>query len=348
MGLFVCVCFFFLAGGSGDNGGFMSINSRRQSNIQRHTDADSILSLHGSTQNEREYSPKSSQRRYVDRLPLHLSGEDSQLTLDQPDSIGAEQPNILEYTLKKPLAMVRPRRILSAVKSSSSDDYNRFHSGPSIDDCPGNLRESRSLEPFPSQLRRRVDYMKLPSLKTSKHGSRSLDAGVSMISYNPNYYGMADMFNNTAPTATTTTTDNIAPDWVGCSDSATNSNKNKLSHNKYINNNCNGSIMTEDPNCPLLFRGSLNTANDDGLNYQQKRWRSLEAISIEKESSSKSKKELPRGTTTIRSWLVGLFQGSATRGADVSLRKVNAVQSGVKGMPAFCDLPPAPENESMV
>lgn len=337
-------------GGSGDNGGFMSINSRRQSNILRHADADSIISLHGSTQNEREYSPKSSQRRYLDRL-RHLSGGDSQLTLDQPDSIGADQPNILEYTLKKPLAMVRPRRILSAVKSSSSDDYSRFRSRPSVDDCPGNLRESRSLEPFPSQLRRRIDYLKLTSLKTSKNSSRSLDAGVSMISYNPNYYGMADMFNNTAPTATTiavaTTTDNNAPDWVGCSESITNSNKNKQ-QNKYINNNCNGSITTEDPNCPLLFRGSLNTANDDGQNYQQKRWRSLETIRIEKESTSKSKKELPRGTTTIRSWLVGLFQGNATKGADVSLRKVNAVQSGVKGMPAFCDLPPAPENESMV
>lgn len=316
----------YFGGGCGDS------ISRRESTIPRFMDGDSMnsLHLHGSGQHEREYSPKSSQRN--DRIPLPLSGEDSQLTLEQPDSINGDQNLNSEGSLKKPLAMVRPHRILTSIKSSSSDDYNIFHSRPSIDGCAGNLRESRSLEPFPSLLRRRGDYVKLATLKMSKTSSRSLDAGVAMISYNPSYYGLADLFPNV-----------MENDWGRCSDTIVNTKKKKPTY-KYINNNCNGSIMTEDPNCPLLFRGSLNTnqiANNETIKCP-KRWRSLETV----DNETKTKKELPRGT--IRSWLFGLFQGSGIRASDVSLRKVNAMQSSVKGMPAFCDLPPAPENESMV
>lgn len=327
------------------------LGQQRLSNTQRLTDADSVYSLHGSSHTNREYSPKSSQRKYIDRIPLHLSREHSQITLNQPESINVEQSNSLDCSLKKPLAMVRPQRILSSGKLSSSDDFNnRFNSSTSIDNCPGHLRESRSMEPFPSQLRRRVDHIKLPALKMNKNNSRSLDACVSMISYKPNYLDVFDsMFQEAAAVATPAITaaaasaSSIDGDWpAGCSDAIADTNKKNQTH-KYFNNNCNGSILTEDANCPLLLRGSWNTTTDDVL-LNQKRWRSLETINVEKEA--RSKKELPR--STIRSWLFGLFQSSGTRASDVSLRKVNAVQSGVKGMPAFCDLPPAPENESMV
>lgn len=338
-----------------------SLGQQRLSNTHRLTDADSVYSLNGSSHTNREYSPKSSQRKFIDRMPLHLNTGHSQITLNQPESIVTDrESNSLDCPLKKPLAMVRPRRILSSGKSSSSDDYNnRFHSSTSINECPSHLRESRSLEPFPSQLRRRLDYIKLPALRVNKHNSRSLDDGVSMISYNPNYFDMLGSMYQRAVAAATpaimaaagVTDDTEASvtdgEWsAGCSDAIIDTNqKAPAAHNKYFNNNCNGSIaMTEDANCPLLpFRGSWTTANDDVLLMNQKRWRSLETVNVEKET--RSKKELPRSTNW--SWLFGLFK-SGPRASDVSLRKVTAVPSDVKGMPAFCDLPPAPENESMV
>ncbi|XP_060656208.1 receptor-type guanylate cyclase Gyc76C-like isoform X1 [Drosophila nasuta] len=94
------------------------------------------------------------------------------------------QPNALH----KPLAMVRPHRIISAaqlpldqVMSSSASSSAAHHVAELL------LRESRSLDPMPQQqLRKRHERGKLPPSKLSKNNSRSLDTGVSLISGNPN------------------------------------------------------------------------------------------------------------------------------------------------------------------
>lgn len=228
----------------------------------------------------------------MDRAPLYLS-EDSQKAIEAPDS---------DFT-RKPLAMVRPRQILCSL--SGSDDYARFFDQPCC-----NLRESRSLDPFPSQLRRRTEIIKLPAL-LGKRSSRSLDGGgVAMISSNPN-----------------------------CEVETS-----KKDFFKHLNNNCNGSIGIDDPHCPLIFRqGSLNSPHDENL-LQIKRWRSLETVAAD--DDVQSKKSFNRGS--IKSWLVGIFQGNGLRSSNASLRKVGVMQSGVRGLPGFGELPTAPEHESIV
>lgn len=140
--------------------------------------------------------------------------------------------------------MVRPRQILSSLKSNEEL--------PSFRDPNSNLRESKSLDRFPTQLRRRQDGK--GQTKMEKLSSRSLDCGVAMI------------VNDDT---------NFEP---------------KLSRkisSKHLNNNCNGSIALEDPKCPLLLRqGSLNSPHDDSM-LQTKRWRSLETVGGEEDVENK-------------------------------------------------------------
>ncbi|XP_030370982.1 receptor-type guanylate cyclase Gyc76C-like isoform X2 [Scaptodrosophila lebanonensis] len=103
------------------------------------------------------------------------------------------QPNALH----KPLAMVRPHRIINAAHLSVSASASTHEIGGARVD--GNdqqhdrriaelfLRETRSMDPMPmQQLRKRHERPKLPPSKLSKNNSRSLDTGVSLISGNPN------------------------------------------------------------------------------------------------------------------------------------------------------------------
>ena len=251
---------------------------------------DSTYSLQGSFHghNIRD-SPRPVQRR-LDRLPRYLH-EASRSTLEHS-----------ETELKKPLAKVKPRQLLRSI--ASSDEYARFRN-------PENsLRQSKSLDPFPSQVRKRVDVKFLEKL--AKKGSRSLDGGVALISRNPG---------------------------IRISE-----NLNSANPYKHINNNCNGSIGIEDPLVPLLLRqGSLTSPPDEILQYA-KRWRSLETLANDDETSSK--KTIGRGS--IKSWLVGLFQGNGFRASDASLRKVGVMQSGMRGVTGFGELPPPSEKESIV
>lgn len=82
----------------------------------------------------------------------------------------------------KPLAMVRPHRIVNSTNYSQDYYGSGFISGTSVI-AHQNLREARSLDPIPFQLRKR--YEPKPPSKLSKNNSRSLDAGVSLISENP-------------------------------------------------------------------------------------------------------------------------------------------------------------------
>lgn len=282
-------CFFLLIGSG----------SRRESSVPR-GDIQSTYSLQGSMHCPRE-SPRT--HRKLETTPLYLN-EGSRITLENNDTE-------CESLTKKPLAMVRPRQVLRSIVSS--DDYSRFRNPEHT------LRESRSLDPFPSQksLRKRNDgsTSKLKE-KLPKRGSRSLDGGVSLISHDP------DLRNGDAE-------------------------ENTITGYKHINNNCNGSIGVEDAHCPLLFRqGSLTTPHDDN-NLHTKRWRSLQTVGLDENSISGDKKTIPRGS--IRSWIVGFFQGNGFRSSDASLRKVGVVPSGLRGHPGFGELPSiAPEKESIV
>ncbi|XP_059218039.1 receptor-type guanylate cyclase Gyc76C isoform X1 [Stomoxys calcitrans] len=86
---------------------------------------------------------------------------------------------------QKPRAMVRPHRIVNSPNYSQDYYGSGFISGTSVI-AHHNLREARSLDPIPFQLRKRHEPKILPPSKLSKNNSRSLDAGVSLISEDPN------------------------------------------------------------------------------------------------------------------------------------------------------------------
>lgn len=317
-------------------------NSRRQSNVPRCIDSESICSLQGSLKRVAEYSPKSSQRNQMSRTPLYLS-ENSRTCLEQVgllanDIFKMDDESVNQYQLqqldKKPFAMpiVRPQRILY-----TNDEYRAFLSTLDLPyDMAARLRECKSLDVIPgNQLRHRVDSKRLPISKIGDRSTCSLDAGVSMICQDP----MPRPFN----------LDNLHGDiefssnHISCaseSNSITKSDKKaKNSHN------CNGPLA-EDAHCPLLYRqNSLSNPQDENV-LQQKRWRSLETVqhtSRNDTDTSTPKKTVNRGS--IRSWLVNLFQGNGFN--DTSLRKTG-VQNRVKGFSGFAELPPAPEHESIV
>lgn len=85
----------------------------------------------------------------------------------------------------KPLAMVRPHRIANSPNCSQDFYGSGIIVGTSVIDHH-NLREARSLDPMPFQIRKRHQTKVLPPSKLSKNNSRSLDTGVSLISDNPN------------------------------------------------------------------------------------------------------------------------------------------------------------------
>ncbi|XP_030570919.1 receptor-type guanylate cyclase Gyc76C-like [Drosophila novamexicana] len=209
------------------------------------------------------------------------------------------QPNALH----KPLAMVRPHRIISAAQLLPLDQAI-----PASAVAEMLLRESRSLDPMPLQhLRKRHERGKLPPSKLSKNNSRSLDTGVSLISGNPNGETAAEedetddlsanpvdandgyddelgllmrhdngqlpmlryssSFANAQPS--------IVP--VGASSRRRSSNVSSSSCAKHLNNNCNGGMnIEEDLHSPLLQRQASLTAPPEELMAHSKRWHSLE------------------------------------------------------------------------
>lgn len=340
-------------------------NSRRQSNVPRCNDSESVSSLQGSLKRVVEYSPKSSQRKQLNRTPLYLS-ENSRTTLEQTesltntdsffkphniddcDAIQQYQLQQLDYVQKKPFAMVRPRRIVL------NDEYRSFLSQLDLNyNVAARLRESKSLDLIPcNQLRNRIDSKRAPitNHKINDRSACSLDAGVSMISRDP----MPEPFNlgNTRCNFEIGSNRMIcAPADDYATDTSTTTNKliQKTKSPYKALNNCNGpTTMAEDAHCPLLYRqNSLNNPQDETV-LQHKRWRSLETVQHNRSDSEtsvpKNVKNMNRGS--IRSWLVNLFHGNGF--SDASLRKTGVVQNRVKGFSGFGELPPAPEHESIV
>lgn len=322
-------------------------NSRRQSNVPRCNDSESISSLQGSLKRVVESSPKSSQRKHLCRSPLYLN-ENSRIALQQIESLMNESSyksdddkisqQQLDYIQNKPFAMVRPRRIFYA-----NDKFRQFLSTLDLNyNVASRMRESKSLDLIPiNQLRyRSVDSKRNPISSKSNQSICSLDAGVSMISRDPMpmQFNLNDLQNNFEFDNSRRISD------PKCDSTKPTIIKRTKSPYKALNN-CNGPVA-EDAHCPLLYRqNSLNNPQDENI-LQQKRWRSLETVQHFRSDSDTSTPKKTANRTSIRSWLVNLFQGNGF--SDASLRKTNVVQNRVKGFGGFGELPPAPEHESIV
>ncbi|XP_016959419.1 receptor-type guanylate cyclase Gyc76C isoform X2 [Drosophila biarmipes] len=302
---------------------YCGTGSRRQSTVPRPVDGESTYSLQGSVRD----SPRMVTKRDRDRerpsinglgAPLLVGGallesaQDSLSTLNHSETNETNcdmdggsggvsgsgsglvrQPNALH----KPLAMVRPHRIISAAQLPQLGDIED-------DSADMLLRESRSLDPMPmQQLRKRHDRVKLPPSKLSKNNSRSLDTGVSLISGNPNgevESGHLDLEEEMSANPVDATDgyddelgllmrhDNgqlpalrysgsfpnaqisIVPTGGGGGGGGSNCGK-------HINNNCNGGVNIEDDlESPLLQRQASLSVPPEEMLAHNKRWHSLE------------------------------------------------------------------------
>lgn len=224
---------------------------------------------------------------------------------------------------------------------------------PKLASVATTLRESRSLDPFP-QLRKRFEAIKGSSekfLKNHKH-SRSLDDGdVALISTDPNATG--EDIDGGYPRGGDGLVISRIGDMIDSCNQVT--NHSRSSSIKHLNNNCNGSINIEDSQQPLLRQGSLTTPTDE-INWQSKRWHSLETMGgvgmrnnggNAGDNNSNSKKAA-MGRGSIATWLVNIFHGNTIRPSDTSSTRVGIMQSGVRGMAGFGEIPSAPERESIV
>lgn len=287
--------------------------SRRQSSALK--DLESNYSLQGSSfEPSVRDSPRAYQRK-LERIPLCIN-DDSQSTLEQQNAIGKTHSS--DSLVKKVIFNNSSKKVRNMLRSiASTDDYHNICSSGTF------LRESRSLDPFPSDVRKRLESIKLERKPRMGHkGSQSLDAGVSTISSES-----IDKDHSSKMIITT-----VPEDY------------NQGDGHKYLNNNCNGSIgNNEESHCPLLMRQtSLVTPGQEDSLSTHKRWYSLENVAVPDEDSC-SKKSLTRGS--IKSWLVGII-GFKT--SDSSLRKVGVLPVGVPGVTGFGELQSTPEKESMV
>lgn len=262
---------------------------------------ESTYSLQGSYIGARD-SPKPVNRR-IERIPLYLN-EDSHTTLENPE---AENPEQNDTNDKRPLAVVRPRHILRSI--ASSDEYSQFTNSSNL------IRHSRSLDPFPSIIRRRSENTKLLQPKNKKKDlAASLEHGFSNISSHPS----------------------------GISEHKTNNKEDDMY--KYPNNNCNGSIGNDDPdNSPLIRQTSVTNNDAEDVPFLTKRWRSLEEIALDEETSSKTSIT----KRSLKSWLAGILHGNGFKSSDASLRKVNPIQPST-GLLTFNEIQANVQKESIV
>ncbi|XP_020815689.1 receptor-type guanylate cyclase Gyc76C [Drosophila serrata] len=314
---------------------YCGTGSRRQSSVPRPADLESTYSLQGSVRD----SPRMTSKRDRDRERPSINGlglgghfvggallesaqaslstlnhsETNETNCDMDGGLGGgvsgsgsgsgsglvRQPNALH----KPLAMVRPHRIISAAQLPQLGDHEDDSTAEML------LRESRSLDPMPMQhLRKRHDRVKLPPSKLSKNNSRSLDTGVSLISGNPNGEAettshdmdMEDEMsvnpvdandgyddelgllmrrdNGQLPTLRYSGSfPNAQVSIVPAGGGGGSSSSGRANCGKHLNNNCNGGVSIEDDlESPLLQRQASLSVPPEEMLAHNKRWHSLE------------------------------------------------------------------------
>lgn len=290
----------------------LGTNSRRQSNVLRGLDSESVSSLQGSLKRVEE-SPESSQRKQ-NRTPLYLSGGDhshyaaentdplltSSLLKQLNETVSGSGSATLAGTSatssqhqlqlldgmqqKKPFAMVRPRRILCA----PNNEYRSFLSTLDLNvDMTDRL--SKSLDLLPNQLRYRFDARRavtgaaavvplsaVTASRVREPSSCSLDAGVALISHDPMPF-IIDSGDNGVPKSRSRSRLMLCD---GHDDAIDTMQLSKPSNNRKLirtPNNCSNAPADfgEDAHSPLLCRQN-SFPPDEKL--QQKRWRSLESV----------------------------------------------------------------------
>ncbi|XP_055620128.1 receptor-type guanylate cyclase Gyc76C-like isoform X2 [Toxorhynchites rutilus septentrionalis] len=293
------------------------VGSRRQSSALK--DLESNYSLQGSMFGPSiRDSPRINQRR-LEQIPLRANA-DSQSTLEPRNAIDKTESS--DSLVKKVIFNNSSKKFRNKLRSiASTDDYRKICNSGSF------LRESRSLDPFPSDVRKRLESIRMEKKPRIAHGgSHSLEAGVSTIS-----------------------SESIQPDpSTKMVISTVHEDSSSTDVYKYLNNNCNGSIGNneESQHCPLLMRQtSLVTPGQEDSLSTHKRWYSLENVGAPDDDSC-SKKSLTR--SSIKSWLVGFIHGNGFKTSDSSLRKVGVLPVGVAGVTGFGELQSTPEKESMV
>lgn len=267
-----------------------------------------------------------------------------------------------QYT-KKGFVRLQQESILRPIASSA--DYSHLQNENAL------MRTTQSLDPFPSQLphiHKRTELNLLEQLPKLPRGSFEDSASGSTSANRSNDNNCDEILTedeyNTleTPEIVTIRGTHYEYDLVDSTTSPLmNRHRRRISdldydHTKHTNNNCNGSITNENPSSPLLIRqGSLCDPHDDII--VSKKWRSLETVGDKGSHSRRVYDANPDEcrfpnkrsiADRIATTIAGIFHGNGFRSSDASLRKIGAIQSGLKGMAGFGEIPASPEKESIV
>lgn len=232
-------------------------------------------------------SPIPDRRFKLNRHILHVPDLGSKLTINSTFGSQVIDPSELENRRG-----LRPRRVLSSI-ASSSDEHSKSQG------MLNKIRESKSLDPLP--------LIKKPPEPTNKYLTPNKRSTKSL----ENCDKCGDIQIITLP-------------------------NNKLNNNNFPNGNIinlsneDNTLSMEEVEVPLLqsnmnpviHRRRRGSSNDEGTEEQSsKRWRSLESVpaACDQISDDQQKKIMPRHS--IKSWIVGLFNGNGVKNSNSSLRK---------------------------
>lgn len=308
-------------------GAFGGAGSRRQSSVPRENslDVESASALYAfaaisNAVNSSNSSPllqrsqRSSSKR-ADRSPLYLNDVNGSRTTLSASALGSQSclsldNEYLENSGNR-TSFVQSHGEIPLTILSTPDELEVDHRSGTL---PCIMRESRSLDPFPD-LETKGLYQPQLSLQVPKRSSRSLE------------------------------------NCMGCSGKIIPSKVSSMDYCHIVNNNFpNGDLIlgstqnnnpglgssTEDIQTPLLRNGSDN--EDPVLMKRQlkrgksgaeclrdfhpdKKWRSMEEMPGNNVTSVNDQNKKLIARSSIRSWLVGLFNGNGLRTSDASLRK---------------------------
>lgn len=267
--------------------GFGGMNSRRHSSVPRGTsiEVESTSTVHNS-------SPLTNRHTHnkINRHMLNVPESGSKLTVNTAFGSQVIDPNDLENRRG-----LRPRRVLSSI-ASSSDEHNKSQG------MLNKIRESKSLDPLPLVKSKQLE---LPNkfLQTIKRSTKSLEncekcGDIRIIAVPDNR-----LINNNFPNGNVvniTTEDNIS-----------------------LIEDAEVPLLSKNPNPMVVHRRRRGSDGEDLTEEQStKRWRSLESVPAACDQLSddlQNKKNIPRHS--IRSWIVGLFNGNGLKSSSTSLRK---------------------------
>lgn len=268
--------------------GFGGMNSRRHSSVPRGTniEVESTLSIY----NPSPLPNRNTNISKLNRNVLHVPESGSKLTVNT--TFGSQVIGSNDFENRKGL---RPRRVLSSI-ASSCDEHSKSQG------MLNRIRESKSLDPLPSI---RAKQLGLPKhfMQVVKRSAKSLDncdkcGDVQIIAVPEN-----KLMNNNFPNGNIV---NI-------------SNEDNIS----LIEDVEVPLLNKKQNPTIVHRRRRGSDPEDSAEEQiTKKWRSLESVPATCDQLSddqQNKKIQPRHS--IRSWIVGLFNGNGLKASNSSLRK---------------------------